>query len=372
MPSWTHLTPPLAEPPVSSGWLRARQALAPHRLALALAMTLLMSTRLLQEPGVVEFYSGVEIVLELLRHTLELLPVSIGLLLTYVLVDELLPRDAPWRLLPFVVVLAAATCGLVFAFLAVAWDFERLPDARSVIGQAMVWATPPVFCALIADADRRTRRLDAQALDVGADRARLEREEIEQRLQQLQAQIEPHFLFNTLANLRRLYRTQPHSAAEMTEQLQRYLRSALPQLRQRRATLGDELTLVEAYLALFRMRMGARLAYAVDAPAALRALDFPPVLLLTLVENAIKHGIDPKADGGRVDVRARRDGATLTVEVRDDGVGFGAVAGGTGVGLTNVRRRLATLFGRRAGLELRSRDDGPGVAAVVRLPAKMG
>jgi hypothetical protein len=370
MPTVPYRRPSPGEFRVSPGSLRLARALAPHRIALAGALTLLMSARVLMAPYALDFHDAGELVVLVGRQALELLPAAAVILVAYALADEWLPADVPWRLAAFVPLLLLASAAATLGFWALGPGVDRLPGVAALGSQVGLWATPAVFCALIAEADRRSRRLDMQALAVRAENARLEREAIGQQLQLLEAQIEPHFLFNTLANLRRLYRTRPESAAAVTARLQHYLRSALPQLRRRDATLGDELALVESYLELFRMRMGDRLAFAIDAGEALRLLGFPPVLLLTLVENAIKHGVDPRPEGGRVEVRAHRQGTTLWVEVLDDGVGFGvAPSGGTGVGLANVRSRLAVLFGRRAGLALQSRAGG-GVAAVVHLPAQ--
>ena len=346
-----------------------RRVLAPHRLAIALAFTLVLAGRVVLDPSAYLFLSGWELALASARHALDLLPVGVGLLLVYGLADEALPPSAPWRLPAFIAIQAAATVVVVAAYFAAILGLERLPSLTMVATQSIGWGTAGILCALIAEADRRARRLEATSLAVAAEQTRLAREETEQQLQLLQAQIEPHFLFNTLANLRRLYRMQPDAGAQMFARLQHYLQSALPQLRRRHAPLGDELTLLHAYLDLFQVRMGERLRYAVDVPTALRECDFPPVLLLTLVENALKHGLDPKPGGGRVDIRAHLEGNQLCVEVADDGVGFGgASTGGTGVGLVNVRRRLATLYGARAGFELVAQAGG-GVVARVRLPA---
>jgi LytS/YehU family sensor histidine kinase len=151
----------------------------------------------------------------------------------------------------------------------------------------------------------------------------LSRAETEQQLALLQAQIEPHFLFNVLGSIRRLYRTQPKAGAHTVASLLRYLREALPQLRSQQANLGHELELVRAYLDLFQVRMGARLGFSIEADRVLHRVAFPPMLLVTLVENAIKHGIEPSGVGGHVTVRAWRNGETLEVAVLDDGVGFG-------------------------------------------------
>ena len=184
----------------------------------------------------------------------------------------------------------------------------------------------------------------------------------------LQAQIEPHFLFNVLGSVRRLYRTQPQAGAHTAASLLRYLREALPQLRNQHANLGHELELVRAYLDLFQVRMGERLGYTIEADRSLHDREFPPMLLVTLVENAIKHGIEPSGTGGHVTVRARRNGETVEVAVLDDGVGFGGTAtDGTGVGLANVRRQLKARYGSAARLMLESREPH-GASAILVIP----
>jgi LytS/YehU family sensor histidine kinase len=186
-------------------------------------------------------------------------------------------------------------------------------------------------------------------------------------LRMLQAQIEPHFLFNTLANLDALIASDPARAREMLGHLNDYLRGSLAAARSERHTLGEEFALLSDYLELLAIRMGPRLGFALDLPAALAAEPLPPMLLQPLVENAIRHGLEPKVEGGRVTARARRDGDALVLEVQDDGLGLGAAHAGGGVGLAHTRERLAALYGGAASLELRAAN-GAGTVATVILP----
>jgi sensor histidine kinase YesM len=191
------------------------------------------------------------------------------------------------------------------------------------------------------------------------------------QMQLLEAQIEPHFLFNTIANLRRTWSVDPALGLRMHDNLLRYLRAALPQMRSALGTLGEEADLVRAYLELFSLRMGARLAFAIEVPEALAAHPFPRMMLITLVENAIKHGLMPSDGGGTVRLVALTEGGQLVVSVSDDGVGFGAAdTGGTGVGLANIRARLATQYLGAARLVVESGAPGlpRGVCASIRLP----
>jgi LytS/YehU family sensor histidine kinase len=214
---------------------------------------------------------------------------------------------------------------------------------------------------------QNARRADAESAALVSGGAALAREERELQLRLLQAQIEPHFLFNTLANVRRLYRLRPEQGAQMMDSLKRYLQAALPSVRRADATLDDEFALVRSYLELLRMRMAERLVYTIDAEPGLGAIPFPPMIVVTLVENAIKHGLEPSAHGGRIAVRARRRGSALEVCVSDDGVGLNAQSThGTGVGLTNVRRQLVGRYG--TGGRLRLQPLSTGFSATIEVP----
>jgi len=194
--------------------------------------------------------------------------------------------------------------------------------------------------------------------------------EADLRLGVLQAQVEPHFLFNTLASVRALVRQDPAQAEATLDALVDFLRATIPKLREDRglhATLGQQLDLCSSYLALMQVRMGGRLTYDVRADEALRAAPFPPSLLITLVENAIKHGIEPRPGPGRIEIDAVRDGDALHVQVRDDGAGLQPGLS-TGVGLANVREQLAARYGARAAFVLSPAAEGRGVCAEIRVP----
>jgi len=204
--------------------------------------------------------------------------------------------------------------------------------------------------------------------------ARLERIEIdkqtaEARLQLLQAQIEPHFLFNSLASVKRLYEKEAGEGRSLLRNLGAYLRTAISRARLREAPLGEEIALAESYLAIFKVRMGARLQVRIDVPQDIRPALIPPLMVGTLVENAIKHGIGPRASGGTVSLTARRAGAFVEVAVQDDGVGF-RTRSGHGVGLGNIRSRLQTGFGASGTLELAA-NPGGGVTATIRIPCRL-
>ncbi len=186
------------------------------------------------------------------------------------------------------------------------------------------------------------------------------------RLQLLQAQVEPHFLFNSLANLRRLQHTDVPAARQMLGALLRYLEEALPRLREPGTTLGREAELVRAYLALHQVRMGARLHVVIDVPDELRSQPVPPMMLLTLAENAIKHGLQPCVAGGELRVAAGVNDGRLVLTVADTGRGMGSASGG-GLGLANLRARLKALHGNAAILSLRLNEPS-GVVATITMP----
>jgi nitrate/nitrite-specific signal transduction histidine kinase len=193
-----------------------------------------------------------------------------------------------------------------------------------------------------------------------------EREMTEAQLQVMQAQIEPHFLFNTLANVRRLYQTDPATGRCMLQHLSRYLSAALPQMRESRSTLERELALTIAYLNIQKIRMDARLSFEVDVPASLQGCEVPPMMLLTLVENSIRHGLVPLPQGGSVRVTASAERGTLHLRVTDTGQGL-RQSSGAGVGLANIRARLKTLYGAAARLSLQQNAPS-GVTATLELP----
>jgi sensor histidine kinase YesM len=207
----------------------------------------------------------------------------------------------------------------------------------------------------------RERQAKAEAA-FERERARVEAAERQAQAAQLkllEAQIEPHFLYNTLANVISLIDADPPTAKRMVERFIDYLRRAAAAASGREATLGWQVELLRAYLDLIVLRMGSRLSYRIDVPAELAALPLPPMLLQPLVENAIKHGLEPKIAGGEVAISARRDGEVLALAVTDNGLGFRTTRaeGANGLGLANLRERLATLYG--ADVRLTVEDNEP-------------
>ncbi len=211
----------------------------------------------------------------------------------------------------------------------------------------------------LANAEAESERERAKAVE-------LQRQAIDAQLRSLQAQIEPHFLFNTLANVVSLIDTAPDKARLMLERLIELLRASLAASRSERTTLGQETALIAAYLDILRIRMGERLSYSIDVPPELLGVSIPPLSLQPLVENSIKHGLEPKLEGGSVRLSARAADGALQLDVEDDGLGFSARAG-SGVGLTNLRDRMTSLYGAKARLVVEELARGTRVRMTIPL-----
>jgi LytS/YehU family sensor histidine kinase len=200
------------------------------------------------------------------------------------------------------------------------------------------------------------------------DQAEAQRQAAEARLTLLQSQLEPHMLFNTLAHLRVLIKLQPDEAQRMLDRLIDYLRATLQASRATEHALADEFERLSDYLALMQLRMGGRLHVRLDLPAGLAGVTIPPLLLQPLVENAVKHGLEPHEAGGELRVSAARDGERLVLEVADSGAGLGEASPladvGTGFGLAQVRERLAHRYGDAARFELKPRAGGGSIARI--------
>jgi hypothetical protein len=265
----------------------------------------------------------------------------------------------------------------------VADDFFRL-----TFGAILIITFIPLFLmALIAKffIDRaRAAQLVAEEKKQEADFHALGRQVTEARLMALQAQVEPHFLYNTLANVQALTEADPPLASKMVEHLIQYLRAALPKMRETTSTVGQEMELVRAYLNILKIRMGARLEFSINLADDVAKLPFPPLMLPSLIENAIKHGLEPQREGGRIDITASHLAGLISIEVKDTGKGLGSTttleAGpmfaelrsnigttGGGVGLANIRERLAGLYGDAAKLTL-IENEPRGVIATLQVP----
>ena len=261
----------------------------------------------------------------------------------------------PWKTLVFVCILLMILVGGILGAPQVAFLF--------IIASLIIKA--------VAGGKHNAEVAASQAVE-RAEKEQLERTALEAHLEALQAQIEPHFLFNTLASIDQLILTDPPRASRMQQSLIRYLRAAMPQMRASgagaRPTLGQQVDLSRSFLEIMAVRMEDRLQSVMSVPDGLKSAVFPSMMLQTLVENAIRHGLEPKAEGGRLEIRAEIVDGQLCVQVCDTGMGFAPNSKG-GVGLANIRERLAVLFGDAATLELRPGASG-GALATLEVPSE--
>jgi len=308
-------------------------------------------------------------VFNLIRHVRQNLISALAILLALAILQALAarrdwsPRTSLLAGLPVLALVSAAAMGVRIGVSSQSYQADELGYYLTVIG---LWIVLGSLAGLMFS-QLRLEALQVRTLArLRGERDALEAQHCEAQLAALNAQIEPHFLFNTLANVRRLYETSPARGREMLASLIDYLRAALPMMRHQGSTLGRELELVRAFLSILQMRMGPRLAFEIQADEALRNASLPPLVLPTLVENAVKHGLAPLPEGGTVRIGAAAQDGVLRLWVEDDGAGFSG-SGGSGVGLANTRARLAALYGERAGLRLSMREPR-GVRAEVHLP----
>jgi len=248
------------------------------------------------------------------------------------------------------------------------FDTNRL----RVTGLAQLCVTALLFAPWIAvGAMIRQREAFArdQALAFELEKSELERKALDTRLRLLQAQVEPHFLFNTLANVQALVDAGSPQASSVLKSLIAYLRAAVPRMHEVGTTLGQELDLVRAYLELMQMRIPDRLQFALHIDPAANSLHCPPMTLLTLVENAVRHGIDPSEEGGRIDVDVWLRDGRCHARVTDTGVGLQSRNDGLGTGLSTLRERMQLAFGGDAQLRL-TEVQPHGVCAELEFPQR--
>ena len=265
----------------------------------------------------------------------------------------------------FVLALAIISGGVRFFSFSAGW---REFIFSACIAVAIGWV---LWEATEASRLREVSRRERAELETAA--ARSDKERASAELKTLRAQVEPHFLYNTLSNVVSLIDREPATAKHMTERLIGYLRHTLDASRRDNASVGDELAIIADYLEILRLRMGDRLAFSIDASDAVRALPLSPMLLQLLVENAIKHGLEPKIDGGRVTVSAAVDAGVLRIRVEDSGLGFGVATdtAGSGSGLANVRARLKALYGDAATLTIEQPAEGTRICISLPIAAEL-
>ncbi len=247
-------------------------------------------------------------------------------------------------------------------------------DPKKVLGFSMLLAAGLLvspWIAMSALYRHINGQAQRQALSFELERSEFARDALDSRLRLLQAQVEPHFLFNTLANVRELVDSGSSQASTVLNSLITYLRAAVPNLHNSVTTLGQELDLVRAYLELMHMRMPDRLQFTIEAEDAALAVHCPPMTLLTLVENAIRHGIDPSEEGGQISVTVRIQDGRCLAQVKDTGVGLCAqqASAGLGTGLANLRERLQLIFAEQAQLSMQALEPH-GFCVNISIPAQ--
>jgi signal transduction histidine kinase len=291
--------------------------------------------------------------------------IGFGINGAFVLLQNLVARFLP----PYVAPLPITAIGLAAGL--VAGGTLALGDPWFFFSEDWSTAVLAVFFAVVGFLLIGTRtqlaELRARLAEAEAGREKLEREALETQLRLLQAQIEPHFLFNVLSNIAGMIRADPVGAERTLANLSTLLRSSLRRTRASVTTLGEELDIIRAYLDIQQIRMGARLAYEIEIDDRLRHVPLPPMLVQPIGENAVRHGLDPLEEGGRLAIRVRETPGGVAIEVADTGRGIGANRPGPGTGLRNIRERLAGLYGGTATLRLM--DNEPhGVCARLFVP----
>jgi Histidine kinase len=310
---------------------------------------------------------------------LQVFGVGFGLLMVFGLFEQWPHRLPPWMARWALQVVAVGLAVPVLVFIAYLLRTPAGAGPFWLDGKRMggffaftfMGALLAPWMALSALVRQREAWAQEQAGAFELERSELARQALDARMRLLSAQVQPHFLFNTLANVQALVETGSPRAAQLLESLTAYLRAAVPRLDHAATTLGQELELVRAYLELMQMRMPDRLQFTLHADAQASHLRCPPMTLLTLVENAVRHGIDPALDGGRIDVRAERREGRCHLSVADTGVGLQATGAGMGTGLAALRERLQLVFG--GDMQMQLRDVQPhGVLVELDFPASSG
>jgi two-component sensor histidine kinase len=284
-----------------------------------------------------------------------------------------LPRWLTRWVLQIIAIAVVVPLGALFAYwLTTGGNPQFGTDRLRLVGYTMLTFAGVLFAPWIAAGALVRQRDDFahhQAAAFALERSELERKALDARFRLLQAQVEPHFLFNTLANVQALVDAGAPQASEVLRSLIAYLRAAVPRLHESATTLEQELQLVRAYLDVMHMRMPDRLKFQIQTDEGMADLQCPPMTLLTLVENAVRHGIDPSESGGNIEIEARLQAGRCCLRVTDTGVGMQPMSRGLGTGLAALRERLQLAFGGDAQLSL-SEIAPHGVRAELSFPAR--
>jgi signal transduction histidine kinase len=333
---------------------------------LAILITFALSTQLLFQFDLYENWPLPDILLGWLDHFIDQLIVGICIFVALTAAVFIPARSRAGR---YLLLLVAITVGALAGEALLLLRVPLPPDistAGMLFAKVARWLVISGLAYVFLAFEREAAEAASRAHETDLQCVQIERQMTEARLQSLRAQIEPHFLFNTLANIRQLYRTEPDRGRTLLRNFVAYLRTALPRMRDGETTLKQEVDLARAYLEVLQVRMGRRLNVRLDIPNELAALPFPPLALSTLTENAIKHGLNPLPEGGAIEITARADKGELRVCVADTGVGLQRNSG-TGAGLANLRARLATLYGDSGNLAFEA-NAPRGIRATIVVP----
>jgi len=262
--------------------------------------------------------------------------------------------------------IVGSLCGSFLGTLASGMSLVTLFEKHNLIELLVLGVTFGSIITYIFTSRDRIAASEARVQEEKIKHLISEKKVAEANLQIMQAQIEPHFLFNTLSNVLNLLDTDPEKGKSMLEDFTRYLRTSLSKIRGQTTRLGHEMEMISAYLNIFKVRMGDRLQFNIDLPSDLEETPFPPMLIQPLVENAIKHGVEPKVEGGEIFIRTHLNHNLLRVEISDTGVGFKGDRE-DGLGLANIRDRLQALYGNGGRLVL-VQNQPEGVKATIEVP----
>jgi sensor histidine kinase YesM len=333
---------------------------------IAIAISLMLSTQFLFQADLYEVWPLPDILRGWLDYLLDLSIVGGCIFIAVAAASSLRAKSGA---VTHLLLLASIALGALAGEVLLTLRIPLPPDvsaAEMLFAKVARWVVVGGLAYAVYSYLRRAADAAAQAHKSGLQRIQLERQMTEARLQALRAQIEPHFLFNTLANVHRLYQTDPGLGRKMLVNFIAYLRTALPQMRRDETTLEQEVELARAYLNVLQVRMGERLRFRLDVPGDLGTLPFPALALSTLTENAIKHGLNPLPEGGSIEIAARVENFQLKVEVADTGAGL-RQSSGSGAGLANLRARLAALYGDAASLNIEA-NMPCGIRATIAVP----
>ena len=362
---------PAGAPAASARPLAPPSSAAPLRLSAStvvissVTVAMLMSTEYLFQPFVWRHWPVDEVLIGWLEVARDRLVVALTIGVALVVASHIPAPSLHWRSAVLAAAIVVGATGGELA-LVVGGAVGATEDTAAVLGRIARWTVVSGSVAAMWYMWRRGAEASAEAQRMELRSVQLERQASEVQLEVLRNQIEPHFLFNTLATVRRLQQVQPEQGSRLLAHFIAYLRSAQPRGRRDGNTLGQEIELTRSYLGVVSLRMMGRLQVSIEVADDLLGHAFPPLTIATLVENAVKHGIAPAPLGGAIAVSVRRVGVSLEAVVVDTGVGFSG-SSGTGIGLANIRARLQTLYGTAGSLALQSNQPS-GVRASMRVP----